>query len=726
MIGLHADYASFTIHGMSDQARVLGYDIYVYTYFGFRSADGRTLFGETNILNLVNSEDFDAFIIHKGLIPEEHIRDRIEEICRTSGKPYFDIEDQDLPETDYPMWNDREKFCTLTEHLITVHHFQKIYCITGYKGFHQSENRLLGYRDAMRAHGIEPKPEWEFYGDFWKEYARSFADRLAAGEIPMPEAIACGCTAAAITLIDRLRAHHIRVPEDVAVVGYDFAFEGEMCEPTITSISLPYYNNGIKAVCRIHKMLTGETITPIPLRQESIRIGGSCGCHTLQDGQVNDYRETLLEKLEYRDLFRNSGLQGEISKSENAHAFFHRLSSFHYVIRGLHSISYFLCDDWDGIHNIQDNEYRRTGYSDTLFTYFQRGRENLGFSMLPLRNVPDFIREDTPAPSTFFFFPLHYEDRVFGFVGMQFRENRFTPDEQFWSFLEMLNHSLETIRIRQYMSRFSERIRLAVIRDPLTGTYNRRGFEELSAEIYEHAAIQKERFLLTAIRICNLSEINQSQGYAEADKLLLRVAEILNESCKGNEICCHVRPGLFYVIGSHAARQSHTKKIAEYFTKRFPELEAQYLAQIDIELYNDYLDEKITLSHIISQLETSLNKKHLNQQKRIEHRNHMKDLRKAIYTEPQRKWTVDEMAKRMMLSRAYFQRMYKRYFGISVSADIITARIEMAKKLLLNHKSICETAEQCGYSSDVYFMHQFKKETGLTPSEFLNKARNDQ
>lgn len=64
--------------------------------------------------------------------------------------------------------------------------------------------------------------------------------------------------------------------------------------------------------------------------------------------------------------------------------------------------------------------------------------------------------------------------------------------------------------------------------------------------------------------------------------------------------------------------------------------------------------------------------------------------------------------------------MYKRTFQVSISADIINAPIEMAKRLLSEEMTITETAELCGYSSDVYFMHQFKKGTGMTPSERVN------
>ncbi|MBQ8514978.1 MAG: substrate-binding domain-containing protein [Ruminococcus sp.] len=564
LMGLHADYTGYLVSGLSDQAHVLGYDVDVYSYFGLRILDNNFMNGEANILNLIVPENYDAFITYKGLIEEKHIRDQIDEICRLSGKPYFDVEDEETTETDYPMHNDREKFRRLTEHFITVHKHRKIYCITGYKGFHQSENRLLGYRDAMRAHGIEPEPDWEYYGDFWKHYTRAFADKLASGEIAMPEAVICAATAPAITLIERLREHGIHVPRDLAVGGYDFAFEGEMCEPTVTSISFPYYNNGIKAACRIHKMMTGKLAEPVPFREEDIRIGASCGCNVLQRNRMTYFRDIMLERLEYRELFRNSGFRENISKAESTDAFFGKLKNLNYVIRGIKIVHYFLCDDWDGIHNVKDSTYRTTGYSDDLFTYiFSRDPDNVSFSVTKRTDFLQTIRTEE-HPSTHFFFPMHYGDRVLGFAALCFKENRFTPDELFRDYLETFNNALETLRIRQYITRFSERINLAVIRDPLTGTYNRRGFEELSAEIYENAAIHGECFMIAAVKIYNLSEVNHSIGYREADKLLVRLAEILNEGCQGNEVCCHVRADMFYIVGSHHTssreRSAYVKK----------------------------------------------------------------------------------------------------------------------------------------------------------------------
>lgn len=95
------------------------------------------------------------------------------------------------------------------------------------------------------------------------------------------------------------------------------------------------------------------------------------------------------------------------------------------------------------------------------------------------------------------------------------------------------------------------------------------------------------------------------------------------------------------------------------------------------------------------------------------------DLRAEIYSNPAHNWTVDEMAHMTSLGKDRFQHLYKEYFGISCINDVIKARIEYAKYLLSStNLPIWKISQQCGYRSDVHFMRQFKKKTGITPSEY--------
>ncbi len=94
-------------------------------------------------------------------------------------------------------------------------------------------------------------------------------------------------------------------------------------------------------------------------------------------------------------------------------------------------------------------------------------------------------------------------------------------------------------------------------------------------------------------------------------------------------------------------------------------------------------------------------------------------LRSKIYSAPYEKWCIEGLAHEATLSPYYFQRLYKKNFGVTCLKDIINARIEYAKYYLSQtNLSIKYIAETCGYENDVHFMRQFKSSTGLTPSEF--------
>ena len=98
-------------------------------------------------------------------------------------------------------------------------------------------------------------------------------------------------------------------------------------------------------------------------------------------------------------------------------------------------------------------------------------------------------------------------------------------------------------------------------------------------------------------------------------------------------------------------------------------------------------------------------------------------LRTRLFEEPALFSDIDEMADFMNLSRSGFQHLYSHTFGVSVIHDVIKGRIEKAKSLLSKSNfSITEISNKSGYKSEFHFMRQFKKETGLTPTEFRRSS----
>lgn len=87
-------------------------------------------------------------------------------------------------------------------------------------------------------------------------------------------------------------------------------------------------------------------------------------------------------------------------------------------------------------------------------------------------------------------------------------------------------------------------------------------------------------------------------------------------------------------------------------------------------------------------------------------------------------WSVEDMAEQVGLSQSRFFTVYKSFYGISPVYDLICARMNSAKNMLLySERRIEEIAEHLGYRNTTHFIRQFKKENGVSPSAFRKNNR---
>ena len=100
------------------------------------------------------------------------------------------------------------------------------------------------------------------------------------------------------------------------------------------------------------------------------------------------------------------------------------------------------------------------------------------------------------------------------------------------------------------------------------------------------------------------------------------------------------------------------------------------------------------------------------------------DLRVLVWNRVDHAWTVAELAREMGLSESRTSHLYRRYFGVSPIDDLIAARLERAKALLVAEPvPVSHVAERCGFSSVYYFSRLFRRRVGMTPTEYRSGAR---
>lgn len=131
-------------------------------------------------------------------------------------------------------------------HLIGLGH-KKIAFIGAKNQFLSSALRKEGYIRALTEAGIEFNPAYCGYGNYsYKSGFRAMKQLLALD--PRPTAVFCISDMMAIGAIRSAMEENLRVPEDLAVCGFDNIYFSRMFKPTLTTVSQPMYDLGCMAM----------------------------------------------------------------------------------------------------------------------------------------------------------------------------------------------------------------------------------------------------------------------------------------------------------------------------------------------------------------------------------------------------------------------------------------------------------------------------------------------
>ena len=133
-----------------------------------------------------------------------------------------------------------------TEYLIRQG-YRKIACITGPLDKTTAQERLNGYRQAMNKAGLVIPPGYEVSGDFEFEGGVPAMEKLLSLPEP-PHAVFAGNDAMAVGAYQALYQRGLRVPDDVAVIGYDDIQLAQYMMPPLTTIHQPKDSLGELAV----------------------------------------------------------------------------------------------------------------------------------------------------------------------------------------------------------------------------------------------------------------------------------------------------------------------------------------------------------------------------------------------------------------------------------------------------------------------------------------------
>ena len=162
--------------------------------------------------------------------------------------PVVLLDDQGLPPENTP-WisaDNRVGAYEATRHLITLGH-RRIAHIQGPLKYRVSHDRYEGYCEALREAGIAIDPALVMQGDFMPSGGRECA--RAFFELPeRPTAIFAGSDYMAFGVMAVAEEYGLRIPDDLALVGFDDIPASAHMQPALTTVRQPFYEMGQRAI----------------------------------------------------------------------------------------------------------------------------------------------------------------------------------------------------------------------------------------------------------------------------------------------------------------------------------------------------------------------------------------------------------------------------------------------------------------------------------------------
>jgi LacI family transcriptional regulator len=164
-------------------------------------------------------------------------------------------------------------------HLITVHGKRRLFHIDGPSNSPDAVERRQALEYVLRGH-----PQCQLIGSVpgilsVRSGELAGENLLARYGAALPDAVVCANDQMAVGVLRAFAARGVRVPEDVAVVGFDDIALGSLYDPTLTTVHQSMRMLGERACARLLDRIADPSLSPtVDLLPTELVLRASCGC----------------------------------------------------------------------------------------------------------------------------------------------------------------------------------------------------------------------------------------------------------------------------------------------------------------------------------------------------------------------------------------------------------------------------------------------------------------
>lgn len=561
---MEGEYVCDVLNGIQREAHACGMDIYVFNTSVNADENSQHNTGEYHLYQLVNFAAFDGIILFPNLIQGYSAFCGIKEKIIRSGVFAVSV-DADLEGFAFVGGENYRPMKLLVEHLIEQHHYTRINFVAGQDFNTDNQERMAAYCDALREHGIPVEEKRIFRGTFTNSHGRAAAKKMLETPHLIPQAVVCATDSIAVGVRTVFNERGIRIPEQVALVGFDNIFEARNAIPRLTTVSRDSKEMGREVVRCITRWLdSGEASGKIRFPGEPI-FRESCGCCSEDEESIEELRHHFLRQSEFyeRGSISTNIMIEDLNAAESYGDFRKRIRK--HVVRNSYE-AFYLCIGKNLAEDLEcaDVETDAVRLRGDYFTdiYPEMMSVVTACEHNEIVEVPDFPvsqmlpklpgREETPK--TYVFLAIHFRERSMGYVVVKagdFKE----VGSFFRTRVINLSNSLERLRKQRYLQSMVAKIDKMYVTDSLTGLYNRFGFVRYAEEGFDRCIRQGKSCMILFADADGLKNINDRYGHDNGDVVISLLAYCLQNACIGGEICARVGGDEFVVYGEDYSEQ---------------------------------------------------------------------------------------------------------------------------------------------------------------------------
>jgi DNA-binding LacI/PurR family transcriptional regulator len=264
---LHGEFYSEIIRGANLRARDLGYNLVISS--AHEAGDMHTL---------LEGMQRRTFVDGVAVMVSE-VTDHVQGVLSSFRLPFVVLDgDIDGAVHDSVVIDQREGALAMMRHLIQRCASRRIFFVGGLQTNVDTIARLEAYRQALRESGMPFVESDVYHLDYQYETAYAFARDHISEWVGDRHCVFAANDEMASGIIDAAASRSLRVPEDIAVVGFDDTRIARMTRPPLTTVRVPMAMMGAKAIELLCGRLADPQILPqqVALHPELV-VRTSCG-----------------------------------------------------------------------------------------------------------------------------------------------------------------------------------------------------------------------------------------------------------------------------------------------------------------------------------------------------------------------------------------------------------------------------------------------------------------